>query len=278
MAGALLRTAAVLFFTPLAFFGLLNGLAHILVYHPHPYRANTLSSIPAGVAQLRFQVSTGEQTSFYLPPRSGAPLPTRVWVLFCGNGSLALDWLPLARRDQNTGDAFLLIDYPGYGKSKGWANIANTEAVTEGALVALAARLAVPPATLEPRLNTIGHSLGAAAALDLAIRHPRVSQIILLAPFTSLREEAARFIGGPLSHLLMENYDNRAALHYLAQRRPLPRVTIFHGLQDAMISPEMGRELATEYPTFVSFHGLPDATHDTIVAAAADDMLEMLSH
>ncbi|MBA3963805.1 MAG: hypothetical protein H0X40_18155 [Chthoniobacterales bacterium] len=90
----------------------------------------------------------------------GRPVPARVWVLFCGNGSLALDWLPLARRDQNTGDAFLLIDYPGYGK----------------------------------------------------------------------------------------------------------------------ISPAMGRELAREFPTFVSFHGLPDATHDTIVAAAADDMLEMLSH
>src|SRR5207249_5953140 len=123
---------------------------------------------------------------------------------------------------------FVLLDYPGYGNSEGWSNSANTRAAAEEAIVALAARLGVKPTKLEPRLDTIGHSLGAAAALDFASNHTQVRRIILLAPFTSLREEAALFIG-PLSQLLRENYDNRAALCQFARRRPPPHVVIFHG-------------------------------------------------
>ena len=231
----------------------------------------------SGAVELPFKIPTGGQTSFYLPPPSGAVPPTRLWVLFSGNGSLALDWLPLARRDQNAGDAFLLIDYPGYGKSDGWPNIENTRAAAEGALAALATRLAVPPAALEPRLNAMGHSLGMAAALDFASRHPQVGEIILLAPFTSLREEAAVFIGTPLSKLLMANYDNRAVLLQLAERKPPPRVIIYHGMQDGMIPVQMGRELAAQFPGFVTFHGIPEATHNTIVAEAADDILKSMS-
>jgi pimeloyl-ACP methyl ester carboxylesterase len=119
----------------------------------------------------------------------------------------------------------------------------------------------------------IGHSLGAAAALDFASRHPQVHRIILLAPFTSLRDEAALFIGSFLSHLLGENYDNRAALHRLAQYRSPPHVVIFHGLQDAIIPSAMGRELAAEFPGFVTFHGIPEAGHNTVASAAAEEIL-----
>lgn len=257
---------------------MLNGLAHLLVYHPHPYRAGSRPLTSADLVELPFKIPTGEQTSFYIPPHDGAVLPNRLWVLFCGNGSLALDWLPLVARDQNAGDAFLLIDYPGYGKSRGWPNIDNTGAAAEGALVALAARLAVPPKALETRINTMGHSLGAAAALDFASRHPQVGRIVLLAPFTSLREEAAVFIGSQLSHLLMANYDNRAALLHLSQREHPPRVVIFHGLEDGMIPPEMGRALASEFPSFVTFRGIADANHDTVVLAAEDEILSLLAN
>lgn len=181
------------------------------------------------------------------------------------------------RAYQIPGHAFLLVDYPGYGKSEGWPNIANTRAAAEGALVALAARLEAAPITLEPRLDTIGHSLGAAAALDFASRHPQVHRIILLAPFTSLRDEAALFIGPFLSHQLRENYDDRAALQHLAQCQPPPRVVIFHGLQDAIIPSAMGRELAAEFPRFVTFHGIPDAGHNTVASAAMDEILRFMA-
>jgi hypothetical protein len=57
---------------------------------------------------LQFKTNTGRQTAFYIPPHNGSSVPDRIWVAFCGNGSLALDWLPLTARDQSSGDAFLL--------------------------------------------------------------------------------------------------------------------------------------------------------------------------
>ena len=38
-------------------------------------------------------------------------------------------------------------------------------------------------------------------ALDFALQHPLLRRITLVAPFPSLREEAALFVGAPLSHL-----------------------------------------------------------------------------
>jgi pimeloyl-ACP methyl ester carboxylesterase len=275
--GRLFRIAAVLSCSALAFVGILRFLEHASLYHPHPYRANYRQLLSTGALELQFKISAGRQTAFCIPPHNGSGLPDRIWVAFCGNGSLALDWLPLTARNKAPGNAFLLVDYPGYGKSEGWPNVANTRAAAEGALVALAARLGVEPRTLEPRLDTMGHSLGAAAALDFASDHPQVRRIILVAPFTSLREEAAIFIGGPLSHLLRADYDNRAVLRQLAQRRPPPRVVIFHGLEDGMIPPGMSRELAAEFPAFVTFRGIPEANHDTVVLAAEEEILGLLA-
>lgn len=261
----------------LALVGILRFLEHALLYHPHPYRANYRQLLPAGAVELRFETKAGRQTAFFVPPNDRAALPNRIWVAFCGNGSLALDWLPLVREDHRPGDAFLLIDYPGYGESEGWPNVANTRAAAEGALLALAARLGVAPATFEPRLDTLGHSLGAAAALDFAGQHPQVGRVILFAPFTSLREEAAFFLGGALARLLPDDYNNRAVLRSLAQRLPPPRVVIFHGMEDGLILPRMGRELAAAFPGLVSFRAIPGANHDTIVGAAEEAVLEIMA-
>jgi pimeloyl-ACP methyl ester carboxylesterase len=264
----------------LAIGGLLLGMffliGHSIIYHPHPYTAGYRKFYPPATAELRFKSAAGRQTAFYVPPPRANRPPERIWVAFCGNGSLALDWLPLTTRDQNPGDAFLLIDYPGYGKSEGWPNPANTRAAANDAVKALASYLRMTEASLEPKFSVIGHSLGAAAALDFAARH-QVREVILLAPFTSQRDEAATFIGRPLTCLLPNDYDNRAALRSLSQRHPPPRVFIFHGVEDELIPPQMGAELAREFPSLVTFRGLKDATHDTVVAAAMDEILSEMN-
>ncbi len=214
-------------------------MGYSMVHHPHPYTAGYRKLYPPQMIELHFRSVAGRQTALYIPPSRAASMPGHLWVAFCGNGSLALDWLPLIACDHNSSDAFLLIDYPGYGTNEGWLNPGNTRTAADDAFAALAAHLGVPAASLEPRLNAIGHSLGAAAALDFAV-HNQIGKLILLAPFISLRAEAAGFIGAWLSYLVPNEYDNRAALRELAQRRPLPRVLIFHGLQDELIPSWMG--------------------------------------
>lgn len=173
--------------------------------------------------------------------------------------SLALEWLHFVQTDANESDAFLLVDYPGYGWSEGYASLVTNRAAVDGALDALEKHLRDETHQIAGRLNVIGHSFGAAAALDFASRH-RVQRVVLIAPFTSLQEEGAvRF--GFLSHLLIENYDNRARLDELGKLTDPPRVAIFHGTSDDIIPVQMGRDLAATHATFVQFFPLENADH-----------------
>jgi len=272
----LLRVAVISLLGAGVLIAMLGLMGHSILYHPHAYTTAYRKLYPPGMIELHFQSAAGRQTAFYVPPPQSPGLPAHIWVAFCGNGSLALDWLPLIARDENFEDAFLLVDYPGYGMSDGWPNPGNTRAAADDAFAALAKHLGVPAASLEPRLDAIGHSLGAAAALDFAAHH-QIRTVILLAPFTSLRAEAAGFVGQWLSHLVPNDYDNRAVLRELSQRRPSPRVLIFHGLQDGLIPSRMGAELAAEFWGFITFHGLEGANHDTVVAAASEEILAVLA-
>ena len=39
----------------------------------------------------------------------------------------------------------------------------------------------------------------------------------------------------------------------------------------------MGRKLAAEFPGFVTFRGMREANHDTVVAAAEDEILGIMA-
>jgi hypothetical protein len=114
---------------------------HSMVYHPRPYAASYRHALPANGVQIDYVLPFGNQTAYYIP--GSEPVPERIWVAFCGNGSLALDWTTMLRRYPSNGDAFLLIDYPGYGRNGGYASIASTRATANAALSALEKRLDV---------------------------------------------------------------------------------------------------------------------------------------
>jgi pimeloyl-ACP methyl ester carboxylesterase len=233
-----------------------------LIYMPHPYASAVL---PPGFEALRFTTAEGEQTAYARIPTG---VPARICVLFGGNAALALDWASLVDEARDPEAAFLLIDYPGYGACAGKASPATIDAAAEGAFVAFAARLGESPVRLEQRLRVFGHSLGAAAALQFACAHP-VDQVVLVSPFTSLRDMARRTAGWPLCWLLRHNFDNRARLRELATRPRPPRVVIIHGDADQVVPIAMGRELAALVPGS-AFHAIPGADHNTVVDHVAD--------
>ena len=242
-----------------------------MIYHPRPYDASYAHALPPGGIQIDYRVPFGKQAAYYIPSSEGAP--KRLVIAFCGNGSLALDWSTILRGYPRNGDAFLLIDYPGYGRNSGYATIESTRTSADAALRAVLDRFHLNDDAVV--LCAIGHSLGAAAAFDFAAHHP-VQRILAIAPFTTLREEAATVVGRILAGLLVENYDNRRSLAAAYQQNPALRCAIFHGVDDEVIPFRLGEQLAREFP-FVQFFPVDNAGHVNVLTLAREQMIEWMN-
>ncbi len=242
-----------------------------LMYFPRRYDAGTLTLLSSERgATMTWQTSDGKQTAFVLPPRIGEIATAPVWVLFAGNGSLALDWVDdLDFPERRV--TLVLVDYPGYGQSEGEPRLATIRRALDGFLPALAQRLGVGLSDLAPRLNTAGHSLGAAVALEF-VRRQAVREIVLISPFTSMSDMARRDVGWPLCEVLVERWDNRASLDLIAGRLPRPVLTILHGVKDDLIPVAMGLELSTRPRGWAAFLPFPSAGHETIVPLACAEL------
>jgi len=179
---------------------LLLGCQRFLIYHPRSYSTPP----PAGVERLPAVGAPG-QVSWWMPPRSGRA--ERVWLCFGGNAMRARDWHPWLATAGDADAGYLLIEYPGYGDSSGWATPAAILAATRAAVAALAARLGEPEVALSARAGVLGHSLGCAAALQYAAAC-RVRRAVLVSPFTTMLAMARRRVGWPLCHLLHHRFDN----------------------------------------------------------------------
>ena len=239
-----------------------------LMYFPRKYAPGYVKSLVAkGLIPIRFTTSSGTQWAYYRPPGmpvAAGDLPESIWVLFGGNGSLALDWLMFLPPDSEPQAGLLLVDYPGYGECEGRTTRAAIDESLAALVPALAAELQVPKATIGGRLSVGGHSLGAAVALEFAQMHP-VRDIVLISAFTSMKDMAKQTVGWPLCEVLIDRYDNRATLAALAGRNPRPTLRIFHGADDNLILPRMGRELAALHPGWASYHEFIGADHMDVV-------------
>jgi pimeloyl-ACP methyl ester carboxylesterase len=257
----LLRLVVITILT-LVFF--LLGWQSKLIYHPQANRAEheALLRAASGV-RLRFSTSQGEQTAYYIPPRTAAPsLPDTLWLCFAGNASLALDWL------QFTGDwdarfAYLLVDYPSYGECAGTPTPERIRESGTAAVAALVQHLHTTQAALQPHLAVLGHSLGCAAAL-MAADDLDVRRGVLLSPFTTMTEMGRIVLGWPLCYLNQHRFDNRRPLGRIAARAGA-RFVIFHGTEDEVIPLRMGRELAAAHPQAVTLHEVPRGHHSDLL-------------
>jgi uncharacterized protein len=258
------------------FIALIYFKQHSMVYHPRPYDTSYAQVLPPNGQEISYTLPFGRQTAFYIPPRNSGRSPVRLWIAFCGNGSLALDWTTILAGNPNSHDAFLLVDYPGYGKCQGYATIASMRLSSDAALKTLTKRLALSEEEMESRLCTIGHSLGSAVAIDFGARH-HVQRVLAIAPFTTLREEAARIITSPLSHLLIESYNNRAGIAEIRKRNPEAKIAIFHGTKDEVIPVRMGRELAQKFPS-IDFFPVEGANHVTVLSEAHDKIIRWMNN
>jgi len=248
---------------------LLRRAQRRMIYHPRPYPEPLV--LPAGVEPLEYRTGQGRQTAFYLPPAAhAAARAPNLWLLCGGNSALALDWLDLLADFPDPAAAFLLLDYPGYGRCQGHPGPQAIAESVEAALATLAAHLQVPARETEQNLQALGHSLGTAAVLLAAVRHP-VKRLVLISPFTSLKDVAALLVGRLLSRTLCHDYDNRARLREVLAQEVPPAITIIHGSHDKIIPVAMGRELAALSPRIV-YREIERGDHNYILLTNQDEI------
>ena len=82
-------------------------------------------------------------------------------------------------------------------------------------------------------------------------------------------------VGGMLSYLLIENYDNRAALRELMKQTPTPRIDIFHGTDDEVIPFRMGNELSEK--SLAKFHPIEGADHISVLNKGVREILAAMN-
>ncbi|MBN1866155.1 alpha/beta hydrolase [Candidatus Sumerlaeota bacterium] len=273
------RIAALLIAAFLVFAIAPYPLLRKFLYHPRPYPAGILQSLPAGCRTIVFDTSDGSQTAFYLPPRGEvAGRPFALWVCFSGNASLALDWLGFVRKAQarDPRAAFLLVEYPGFGLCKGKPTRKGIIRASEKAFESLADETGRSTSDLEADLNVLGYSMGTGAGLEFAVRHP-VRQVILLAPYTSIVDMARQTVGSPLCYLVPDQFDNRRRIDELLAPESPPAIDIFHDADDSVIPFRMGEELARRHPGQTVLHATTGAGHGGLLTVAEEGILRVLA-
>ena len=235
-----------------------------LIYPAPHYTADELQQLPQGLTALRDPANSASIVGFYRPPSAGG-IPSKLWLTFGGNGDQALRWDGLVTPSVTPEVGFLMVEYPGYGARVGKPSPESLLAGTEATVRALAVQLGTTPAELEARSSVLGFSIGSAAALQYAARHP-VKRIVLFAPFTSMLDMARQVVGSPLCYLLAHRYDNLAALRTI-QAHGQPPLTILHGAQDSFIPHRMGEALAAAAPGS-HFELVPGADHGDVIDVA----------
>lgn len=249
-----------------------------IIYMPRAYTDAELRSFKAaGLVRLTFNNEEGRQTAFWLPPTDPSPAErdrvSHHWLVFSGNGGCAVDYRDVARSGPKE-CGWLFVDYPGYGACEGHPTPTSIRANALGAIAALAEELGHESETLKKQLGSFGHSIGAAAALDIAAE-VGMERAVIVSPFTSMKDMAARYVTPLLTGFLRHRFDNRASLRRLADQGG--HVTILHGDADAMIPASMGRTLAEEFPEITTFKLIEGAGHNDVIDRAMNPISEALN-
>ncbi len=235
---------------------------HRFIYFPLRYSTKQLEEArTAGVREVRFRTSQGSQVAFFWREGDSQTAPQNLWLVFGGNGDVALAWLTLFGAFPDPGRGYLLIDYPGYGLCRGSP---NPETILESSQRALKTLLETEGWKMGANsLCVLGHSLGGAAALQFAAKD-LVGKIVVVSTFTTMDEMVRTQIHLPLGHLLRHRFDNVASLKAILSRKEVPEIWIFHGQADEIIPPKMGRTLANLDPTRIKFSEIPGARHNDV--------------
>ncbi len=240
---------------------LLAGCQSQFIYFPRPYGEGITAQWQQRTAgkKIDFTTSQGKQRAFL---QGNLKTPRNLWIFCGGNGTVALDWSEWIAENAPQEDAWLLVDFPGYGDCEGSPSPARIRESLKKVVPLAARELGWSDPPDPARLRFFGHSLGSAACL-IAATEFGVQRGMLVSPFTSTMEMSGVLTGLPLGFLVWHRFDNPARLAELAARGP-GKVVILHGTDDEAIPVWMSRKLAAKQKSTVTLREIPGGRHNTI--------------
>jgi hypothetical protein len=240
---------------------LLAGCQSKLIYFPRAYGAGTTAEwrLRSGGKPLDFATSQGRQRAFL---QGNLKSPRSLWIFCGGNGTVALDWSGWIQQHAPQEDAWLLVDFPGYGDCEGAPNPERIRETLKTVVPLAAGEIGWTGLADSSRIRFFGHSLGSAACL-IAATEFKIQRGVLISPFTSTMEMSRALTGLPLGFLVWHRFDNSARLAELAARGP-GEVIILHGDDDEAIPVAMSRTLAGQQKQVVRLTEISGGRHNTI--------------
>lgn len=204
--------------------------------------------------------------------------PERIWLLFGGNATVALDWLPVTSFAPASGDAFVMVEYPGYGKCEGKPSRRAIIKSVDRLIDHLCERFGIDDSKRSDVFRVMGSSLGSAIALQTAARH-QIHKGVLIAPFTSIRDAGAMLFPKFLTYLAADPYDNLARLEDINEfKNADTQFHIVHGEEDTQLPISMGRKLHDSYPEITTLWPIPDVGHNDIKLNQARNLGQALTN
>jgi fermentation-respiration switch protein FrsA (DUF1100 family) len=216
----ILLTAAGLY---IAYAGLVFFLQRSIIFPRSVIPPFTDPVRPQGAEIL--SIDTGSETveAWFIPADATFSAPCPAVIFAHGNAELIDFWPEYFKPLSRNGIHLLLVEYPGYGRSKGKPSEKSITRAFTAAYDQLLARSTVDPG----RIILFGRSIGGGAICGLAKARPSAG-LILLSTFTSIRSFAPHY--GLLPMMIRDPMDNIGVLK--TYTRP---VLILHGKQDELI-------------------------------------------
>lgn len=204
---------AVLWMAGLVYLGMLvmlTGCQKRYIYFPERAEEKSLKVQATALGLEDWRDGEGELIGWRKPAPPGSE-PIRRAVVFQGNAGMAIGRFHYVEGLQGLDSArrweVYLFEYPGYGTRLGEPGETVFYRAARDALNELFV-------SSEDPLYLVGESLGSGVASRMASEFPdSVSGLLLVTPYTTLPDVAARhFWGFPVRLLLRERYNNIAAL------------------------------------------------------------------
>ncbi len=185
-----------------------------------------------GLIKTYVNTSQGKVEAWYIPPLGQNVGKHSPAVIFGhGNAELIDFWPEVLLPFTQMGFGLMLVEYPGYGRSKGRPSQDSITETFVGAYDWLAGRKDVDAS----KIILFGRSLGGGAVCALSSKRPSAA-IILMSTFTSARSFAKNYLMP--GFLMRDPFDNLAVI-----REYSGPVLILHGQHDRVIPYTHGLKL-----------------------------------